>query len=139
MLILFCLLCFSCIKSLHKRRSVEHYWMQLCAGWPSKTSCSYQRNCPVLFFSKPKLTLCTEASFNPFFHISFHQHSFSAYIVDRRICQIGVKEGLRSFVYLFLGFFFCCYSVFFEPYVVPFILVSESRHQKNVIWTTSGD
>lgn len=40
LLILFCFLCFSCTKSLHKRRSAEPYWMQLYAGWPSKMPCS---------------------------------------------------------------------------------------------------
>lgn len=44
LLILFCFLCFSCTKSLHKRRSVEHCWMQLYAGWPSKIPYRYQNN-----------------------------------------------------------------------------------------------
>lgn len=35
---------FSCTKSLLKRRSVELCWMQSCAEWPSRTSCSCNQN-----------------------------------------------------------------------------------------------
>lgn len=38
----FCL-CFSCIKSLPRRRSVGLCWTQLYAGWPPRMSCSYNR------------------------------------------------------------------------------------------------
>lgn len=35
--------CFSCIKSLPRRRSVGPCWTQLCVGWPPKMSCNYNR------------------------------------------------------------------------------------------------
>lgn len=110
----FCL-CFSCIKSLPRRRSVGLCWMQLYAGWPPRMSCSYNRKMDQNRTFKEKETLL------PFFlrcgfsavdvipphckvpkaaNISFCAlHSNSNYRKSHILCLSSL-----FFTYLFMGF-----------------------------------